>query len=258
MRIVALTLVAAVQLFAADPRIGTWKLVSAKVTTDRPNIRTITAVPNGIRVADSPVGLESTARFDGRDYPVKGIPAFNQISPRQIGKSTIEVTNKKDGKFVNIFTFRVMQGGMEMTGTTHFPDGRPDQIVAYTRTGGAKDPANLVIGEWTVNRSKSAMLTQAPLKFEAEGADGVRMSWDFSYSAKLDGKDYPIQNSRDDTVLLRQIDAHTVEAIYKRAGKITDQDRWTVSADGKRLTLSADGTLRSGRRIHTEEVFAKR
>ncbi len=75
------------------------------------------------------------------------------------------------------------------------------------------------------------------------------MSWDFSYSAKLDGKDYPTENSRDDTVLLRQIDAHTVEAIYKRAGKITDQDQWTVSTDGKRSTLSADGTLRSGRRI---------
>jgi hypothetical protein len=257
MRIVALTFVAAMQLFGADPRIGNWKLVSAKVTTDRPNIRTITAVPNGIRVADSPAGLESTARFDGRDYPVQGVPAFNQISPRQIDKGTIEVTNKKDGKFVNTFTFRVLHGGMEMTGTSHYPDGRPDQIAAYTRTGGTKDPGNLVIGEWTVNRSKSEMLTATPLKFEAEGADGVRMSWGFSYSAKFDGKDYPLQNSRDDTVMLRQIDAHTVEAIYKRAGKIADRDRWVVFPDGKRLTLTADGTLRSGTHIHTEEVFEK-
>ncbi len=49
-----------------------------------------------------------------------------------------------------------------MTGTTHFPEAGQIEYVFYTRTGGAKDPANLVIGEWTVNRSKSAMVTGRP------------------------------------------------------------------------------------------------
>ena len=256
-RVSALTLVAAVQLFAADPRIGTWKLVSAKVVTDPPAKRIITAIPNGLHLVDSPQGIETTALFDGRDYPVRNSPAFNQVSPRKIDQRTIEVTNKKDGKFVNTFTFKVLSGGLEMTGTTHYPDGRPDRIVAYERTGGAKDPDNTVIGEWTVNRSKSTMLTAAPLTFKPDGADGVSMNWDFSYSAKLDGKDYALKNSRDDTVMLRQVDARTVEATYKRGGKVADQDRWVVSPDGKRMTLTADGTLRSGAHIHTEEVFEK-
>jgi len=95
------------------------------------------------------------------------------------------------------------------------------------------------------------------LKIEASANDGVHFSGDFSYTARFDGKPYDLKDSVNDTVTLELVDAHTVDAIYRRDDKVTQKDRWVVSADGQQMTLTTTGSLESGQRVTENIVFRK-
>jgi hypothetical protein len=95
------------------------------------------------------------------------------------------------------------------------------------------------------------------VKVEADGKDGVRFWGDFSYSARFDGKEYDLKNSRNDTVTLQLVDGHTVDSIYRRDDQITQRDRWVVSADGAEMTLTTTGTLETAQQLKETMVFRK-
>src|SRR6202161_838447 len=99
-------------------------------------------------------------------------------------------------------------------------NGRADRITVWTRSGGKKTANDLFAGEWTQDLSKPRLRQGMALEVEAAGNDGVRFSGEFSYSARFDGKEYDLRNSRNDTVSLQLVDAHTVDSIYKRDDKI--------------------------------------
>ena len=80
---------------------------------------------------------------------------------------------------------------------------------------------------------------------------------DFSYTARFDGKQYDLKNSRNDTVTLELGDPHTVNAVYRRGDQVTQKDSWVVSADGQKLTLSTAGTLETGQRLTEKLLFKK-
>ena len=58
------------------------------------------------------------------------------------------------------------------------------------------------------------------LKIETDGSDGIRFLGDFSYTARFDAKQYDLKNSRNDTVMLELVDAHTVDASYRRDDQV--------------------------------------
>jgi hypothetical protein len=58
-------------------------------------------------------------------------------------------------------------------------------------------------------------------------------------------------------VALQLVDAHTVDAIYRRDDQITQKDRWVVSADGAEMTLTTTGTLETGQQVKETLVFQK-
>jgi hypothetical protein len=94
------------------------------------------------------------------------------------------------------------------------------------------------------------------LKITADSG-GVHFAWDYSYTARFDGKPYDLKNSRNDSVTLMLVDAHTVDAVYKRDNQVAQKDRWVVSADGKQMTLTSSGTLETGQRLNEKLVFKK-
>jgi hypothetical protein len=95
------------------------------------------------------------------------------------------------------------------------------------------------------------------VKIEPDGNGGVRFSGDFSYTARFDGKQYDLRNSRNDTVMLQLVDSHTVDAIYRRDDQITQKDRWVVSTDGQQMTLTSEGTLETGQRFAEKLLFKR-
>jgi hypothetical protein len=151
---------------------------------------------------------------------------------------------------------KISKDGNQLTSTTS-QKGHPDEITVWKRTGGKKSVNDLFAGEWTQDQSKSRMAQGLKLKIEAEGNDGVRFSGDYTYSARFDGKEYDLKNSRNDTVTLQLVDAHTVDAIYRRDNQVTQKDRWIVSPDGAQMTLTATGTLETGQQLKETLVFHK-
>jgi hypothetical protein len=250
-------MLAAIQPGAADPRIGSWTLVSAQSTLDPPNKLSVTALHDGVHVVMSgDTHLDFTAKSDGHDTPVPGNPAFNQVELRRIDKKQAEVKEKKDGAVVATVREKLSKDGNELT-ITNASRGHADQITVWTRSGGAKVPADLLAGEWTQDLSKTRLRQGLVLKIEADGKEGVRFSGDFRYTARFDGKQYDLKNSRNDTVTLELVDPHTVDSIYRRDDQLAQKDRWEVSADGQQMTLTTTGTLETGQRITEKLVFRK-
>jgi hypothetical protein len=175
---------------------------------------------------------------------------------RRIDKHQAEVKEKKDGALVATVRDKVSNDAKELISTTT-EKGRPDRITVWTRTGGAIVPKNPFAGEWAEDLSKTRLRQGLVLKIEADGADGVRFVGDFSYTARFDGKDYGLQNSKNDTVKLQLVDARTVDAFYKRDDQVTQKDRWVVSADGQQMTVTTTGKLETGQQVTENLVFRK-
>jgi hypothetical protein len=252
-----LALLAAIQLGAADPRIGSWILISAQSTLDPPNKISIKSLHHEVHVVISgDTHVDFTAKLDGHEAAVQGNPGFNQIEVRKIDKRQVEIKEKKDGAVVAMIRDKLSSDGNELTSTTS-QTGRPNKITVWTRSGGAKAANDLFAGEWTEDLSKSRLRQGLVLKIEADGNDGVRFSADFSYTARFDGKEYSLKNSNNDTVSLQLVDAHTVDSIYRRDDKVAQKDRWVVSADGNQMTLTTTGTLETGQQVKESMVFRK-
>ena len=250
-------LFAALQLGAADPRIGSWTLISAQSSVDPPNKLSITSLHGAVHVAISgDKHVDFTAKLGGHETSVQGNSAFNQIELRRIDRHQVEVREKKDGAVVATIHDKLSSNGNELTSTTS-QNGRPDRITVWTRSGGKKSATDLFAGEWTQDLSKTRLRQGMALKVEADGTDGVRFSGDFSYTARFDGKEYDVKNSSNDTVTLQLVDAHTLDSIYRRDDQITQRDRWVVSADGTEMTLTTSGTLETGQQVKETIAFRK-
>lgn len=250
-----LALLFAVQAWAADPRIGSWTLLSAQCSLDPPNKLSITDLHNGVHVVMSgDQRMDFTANGPGHEKTVQGNPAFNQVELRRIDKKHAEIKEKKDGAVVATVHEQLSAEGNQLTIVTTSA-GHADQISVWTRSGGTKAAQDLFAGEWIEDLSKTRLRQGLPLKIEADGNDGVRFSGEFSYTAHFDGKQYDLRNSRNDTVTLQLVDAHTVDAMYRRDNQVTQRDRWVVSADGQQMTLTTSGTYESGQHITEKLVF---
>jgi hypothetical protein len=90
-------------------------------------------------------------------------------------------------------------------------------------------------------------------------ADGSPI--DYSYTAKYDGQDNLITGSGApsgaDSIALNRINARTTEATWKEAGKVVNTSRYSLSSDGKVLTINAKGTAPDGKPTTAHVVFEK-
>jgi len=241
----------------ADPRLGSWTLISAQSSLDPPNRLSITPLHDGVQVVMSgETHLDFTANWNGHESSAPGNLAFNQIELRRIDKRQAEIKEEKDGTVVATVREKLSNDGNELTITTA-TRGQADQITVWTRSGGARVASDRFAGEWTEDLSKTRLRQGLVLKIEVDGRDGIRFLGDFSYTARFDGKQYDLKNSRNDTVMLELVDPHTVDAIYRRDDQVAQKDRWLVSADGQQMTLTTTGTLETGQRVTEKLLFKK-
>jgi len=247
----------AAQLGNPDPRIGSWKLISAQSSLDPPNKLSIASGHGEVHVVISgSTHADFIAKLNGHDTPVQNNPAFDQIELRRIDKHQVELKEKKDGALVVTIHEKLSKDANELTSKTS-QAGRADKITVWKRTGGKRSATDLFAGDWTEDASKSRMQQGMALQIEANGNDGVRFSGDYSYSAHFDGKEYDLKNSTNDSVSLQLVDAHTVNAIYRRDNQITQRDAWVVSPDGAEMKVTTSGTLETGQQLKESLVFRK-
>ena len=68
------------------------------------------------------------------------------------------------------------------------------------------------------------------------------------YTAKYDGKEYPVIGARWDTISIKQVDANTFTSeVRKIGGKYHSKGRTVISQDGKTMTLTTKGTNAEGK-----------
>jgi hypothetical protein len=82
----------------------------------------------------------------------------------------------------------------------------------------------------------------------------------YRYSAKYDGKDYPITGQGPngaDTIAIKRIDDNTVQATAKKASKVLFTTKAVVTKDGSVMTFTSKGTDASGQRFNNVLVYDK-
>jgi hypothetical protein len=110
---------------APDPVIGTWKLNTAKSTgtpLPKSETRTYAASAAGLVLTWKRVGadgketsVETTYKYDGKDYPVTGSPDFDTVSVKRVDANTVDSTQKRMGKAVGTTTRSVSKDGKTLT-----------------------------------------------------------------------------------------------------------------------------------------------
>jgi hypothetical protein len=65
----------------------------------------------------NPTGQSYTSKLDGTDAPFTGDPGLTSVSVKQLGKNTVEETDKRDGKVIFVNRITVAPDGKSMTVT---------------------------------------------------------------------------------------------------------------------------------------------
>jgi len=124
----------------ADEHSGTWKLnpakskyspgpapknLTEKVVLDE---NTYKVEGNGTRGDGKPMHLDFDAKFDGKDYPIRGIPWADMQSARWIDAHTPQLIQKKSGRVTMTVTCRVSADGKTRTCTMKGQDEQGHKV----------------------------------------------------------------------------------------------------------------------------------
>ncbi len=135
----------------------------------------------------------------------------------------------------------------------------------------AADP---FIGTWKMNiaKSKASDPSMMPknetvknvaqengfFKTTFDGVDATGKAYHIEWSGKYDGKDYPATGDPNvDMSAAKKVDANTVVAVDKKAGKEVATWRVTVSKDGKIETVAGKGKDAKGQAYTMDLVYDK-
>ena len=145
--VICVVVMCSVLLLAQAPAknmVGTWKLDIAKSNytpgpAPKSQIAKLENADGGMKVVSDRVEsdgkmthFEWTAKFDGKDYPVKGDPARDAISVKKIDDYTLEMTNKKAGKSTTMNKAVYSKDGKSRTETVTGTDAQGKKIENIT------------------------------------------------------------------------------------------------------------------------------
>lgn len=100
------------------------------------------------------------------------------------------------------------------------------------------------VGKWKLNPEKSKL---TGLKRTIEDAGGGKLKFSFgddSQTIAIDGKEYP--NKFGGTWSVKKEGPNTWKSVRARDGQVMSNSVWTVSEDGKELTVTTEGTRADG------------
>jgi hypothetical protein len=128
------------------------------------------------------------------------------------------------------------------------------------------------IGKWVLSPGKSVYSPGPPprgqVRTYTQDGDGLKAVIETQqplggktvaeYSARFDGKDYPLTGNSDiDTIALKRIDDWTFEATLKRRGSTVSTVRNVVSKDGRTMTVTSKGVNARGQPTSSVALFTK-
>ena len=160
-----------------------------------------------------------------------------------------------------------------LTSSNAASGSRKPAAVAKPATKASRDPWE---GKWTLNVFSSNYEPSSLLPYRREmvislnGAETTHevSSWrrpqgngsplsTYGYTARFDGKPYPVPNWGAATVTLKRVDINTIERVLDGAEIGKETSTWTLSADKKTLTVTAKGTDATGVAYTSTQVYEK-
>lgn len=126
-------------------------------------------------------------------------------------------------------------------------------------------------GTWELDRFKSVyepagtQPQRRVLTLEMKGDDIVSraQTWrgdavnEVIINAKLDGKDHPVPN-QPATVSFKRSNPTTIVRTASISGKLSETQTWALSADGKVLTITSEGTDAQGTPIKSKQHYDRK
>jgi hypothetical protein len=173
------------------------------------------------------------------EHTVSGHTYYDSATVKITGANTDEVNLKKGGKEFAHMVDTVSADGKTLT--TQFSNHVGDKEVTGTVTEKRLAPgpagSHPVSGSWQ-QQGFDANDALRTVQYKMTD-DGFQMHWNGqSYDAKFDGKEYPLNGDPGKTtVVVKKVDARTVEEIDHRDGKVVDEVHITVGKDGKTLAV---------------------
>jgi hypothetical protein len=126
------------------------------------------------------------------------------------------------------------------------------------------------LGTWKLNLEKSVFkpgpaplsatrtyeTTSAGIHFTQRGVSADGRSSIVEFTARYDGKDYPLTGSPSvNSIAITLVGPFTADAVEKKNGKPVLSVRRLISQDGKSMTVTSKGTTADGRTIDNVMVF---
>lgn len=133
-------------------------------------------------------------------------------------------------------------------------------VILLAAAGAVMAQSNPFVGTWKLNVAKSKY-DPGPAPQSAtrtwddkgmvmvNGTSAAGKSSSYGYTVKGDGKEYATMGAIPNTadkLTSKKIDANTIELNFTKAGKHVETARFTLSADGKTLTIHAKGATDAG------------
>jgi hypothetical protein len=222
---------------------GTWKIdLAESEAPTKPELYLLQDSTYRCTTCDPPLDI----RADGRDQKITGEACYDTVSLKVVDDRTTEETDKRIGKAVGTSKMTVSSDGNSATVEwTESCNANGDVIsgtLILTRATKGPRGSHAVSGSWQivkrVNLSENALV--ATLKLEGDTfsfADPTGQS----YAARLDGTPTPIKGDLTNSMVsLKRIGENTIEETEKDGGKVVKVTRFTLSADGKTMTISIE------------------
>jgi hypothetical protein len=233
----ALVVLLGVSLAAADPAyVGKWKLNAAKSQLTGDTV-TISKAADGTMTFDGQ-GFKYSFKTDGKEYPT---PDGATASWTQASPDAYDVAIKGGGKPIATYHLILKGDMLTLAGKMTKADGTTsDFSAAYKRKAGGPGLA----GTWVSTEVKASIAT---LDVSAAAPDGVSITDDSgaTYSGQFDGKETPaagrLKGSKITTVF-KKAGANSFEVTNKVDGKAMSTEIYSVSPDGKTLTIAGTPT----------------
>jgi flagellar hook-associated protein FlgK len=235
-KMTALMLLVPVSALGSTPFDGTWKVNLESIqVSGKPNVEEI---KDGMYTCSSCVP-SFTVKADGTDQPTPVHNLRDHIAIKVVNATTVEYTEKKDGKITSVSRLTVSGDGNKLTQVfTNYTTDKPLKgEFTEKRVAPAAAGAHTVSGAWM--QDSMPQFSEAAKLIVLQSTDnGLKMTWYGRVTdAKFDGKEYATQNDPDHTlVTLKKLSDRQFEERDKREGQIFDIVMWTASPDGKTIT----------------------
>jgi hypothetical protein len=137
----------------------------------------------------------------------------------------------------------------------------------------AAQPKDPFVGTWVLDVAKSKFSPGPAPKSATTVIDAAGQGYKFSvtqdlpsgvqqwsFTTNLDGKDASVtgNNPNADSVVVKRIDANTLETVARKLGKITTTLKNVVAADGKSRTVTTTGTNAQGEKVNNVAVYERK